>query len=88
MLPLRRPDGEDGLVLHLPRLRDEHGLQLTRSRIVLDESRGDAALDIRPPIAERSNCAGHRGSYSTTTIGSLTPRHAIGNSEASADSTF
>jgi hypothetical protein len=28
--PLRRPHGADGLVLHVPRLRDEHRLQLDR----------------------------------------------------------
>ena len=43
--PLRRPDGQDGLVLHVPRLRHEHRLQLSAPEITcLEESRGDAAL--------------------------------------------
>jgi len=34
VLPLRRPHGTDGLLLHLPRLRHQHRLQLTmRSRL-------------------------------------------------------
>ena len=31
--PLRRPHGQDGLVLHVPRLRHEHRLQLSLDRI-------------------------------------------------------
>ena len=42
--PLRRPHGADGLLLHVPRLRHEHRLQLSDSlRQVREESRGDAA---------------------------------------------
>ena len=43
--PLRRPDGQDRLVLHVPRLRHEHRLQLSCSDIhSTGEGRGDAAL--------------------------------------------
>ncbi len=46
--PLRRPHGQDRLVLHVPRLRHEHRLQLSDSWAALSERAAETRLSPRP----------------------------------------
>jgi len=49
VLPLRRPDGQDGQLLHLPRLRDQHRLQLSAAHT------GTRAAETRLSYSSRSD---------------------------------
>ena len=57
--PLRRPHGQDGLVLHVPRLRHQHRLQLSQQLMnATQESRGDAALSLSSATETRRRGTG------------------------------
>ena len=83
--PLRRPHGADGQLLHVPRLRHEHRLQLVASDITNEESRDYAALFLCAGGNEATCVPTSPEGHSVNPGGYLEP-FEVGSRSPSADS--